>query len=165
MDATGKLLLTSLRYAQLEIGISKPFLSTNFYDYSNIITPTWITNLWQYLTECHSNIHEFKPWIYSPPRTHNFFLMDVIYRNNLPDTHKEIFNRVRLNLRLLTASEIVVANSPGKIIPSIYTGKLYRSSTLNWPTQQTLPTKCYIIFNNALKTIVSQQLNSTSLGK
>ena len=47
MDTTGKLLLTSLRYTQLELGVSKPFLSLNFYKYCNFVTPTWITNLWQ----------------------------------------------------------------------------------------------------------------------
>ena len=47
MDTTGKLLLTSLRYTQLELGVSKPFLSLIFYKYCNFVTPTWITNLWQ----------------------------------------------------------------------------------------------------------------------
>ena len=44
-DTTGKLMKISLRHTQLECGIQKPFLETNFYKLHNIITPTWITNM------------------------------------------------------------------------------------------------------------------------
>ena len=49
-----------------------------------------------------------------PPRDYIFFLMDVVYRSDIPDDQKAIFNRVRLNMRLLTASDIVVADPPLK---------------------------------------------------
>ena len=165
MDTTGKLLITSIRYTQLELGTSKPFFTDDFYKYTNIITPTWITNLWQYIGECHAQIHEFDPWIYTPPRDHDFFLMDEIYRSNIPDTHKEIFNRVRINLRLLTVSDIVIVDSPSKIIPSLYEGTTTRFSTYNWPTQQELPEKWQQIFNEVLDIVIKPKLMNTSLGK
>lgn len=133
MDTTGKLLVTSMRYTQLELGTSTPFFKDDFYKYTNVLTPTWITNLWQYACECNVRIHEFTPWVYRPPRDHDFFLMDEAYRSDLPDNYKENFNRVRINLRLLTVSDIVVADSRSKIIPSIFKGQHTRSSTYNWP--------------------------------
>ena len=111
MDTTGKLLLASIRHTQLEFGISTPFFETNFYSYSKIITPTWSTNLWQYMSECNAILHDIEPWIYKPPRQNDFFLMDVVMRSDLPDNYKEICNKVRMNMRLLTASDLVAADS------------------------------------------------------
>lgn len=164
-DTTGKLLTTSMRYTQLELGMSKNFLSLNFYKYANMITPTWVTNLWQYMCECNCQILEVNPWLYNPPREGDFFLMDVIQRSNLPDNHKEIFNRVRLNLRLLTASDIVIASSRSKIIPGLYEGNTGRYSSYNWPKYHTLPSKWQLIFNDAVKQIIVPQLQNNPLGK
>lgn len=141
MDTTRKLLSTSLRYTQLELGVSKPFLSLNFYKNHNFVTPTWITNIWQYMTECNTQIYEYEPWIYIPPRQHDFFLMDIVMRSPIPDSHKVIFNQVRINMHLLNASDIMIIDSPKKNLPSIYDGNHCRTSTYNWPTKQILPTQ------------------------
>ena len=110
---------TSLRYTQLESGLSKSFFCHNFYKAHFLVTPTWITNLWQYCSECHVQLQETESWTYSAPRRNDFFLMDVVLRSSISQEHKEIFNRVRLNLRLLTASDIVLADKSTKFIPSI----------------------------------------------
>lgn len=91
------------------------------------------------MTECHTQIHETNPWVYKLPREGEFFLMGIILRSNLPQTDQEIFNRVRLNMKLLTASDIVCADSRSTILPNIFNGKNYRSSSYNWPTTQCLP--------------------------
>ena len=83
-----------MRYTQLELGISQPFLETNFYNYPTILTPTWVTNLWQYMSECDTILNEIKPWICKTPRDQDFFLIDVVMRSDLPDKYKEISNRV-----------------------------------------------------------------------
>ena len=72
-DTTGKLILTSLRYTQLESGLSRSFFKHDFYKVQHLVTPTWLTNLWQYMTECHTQIHESEPWLYNVPRQHDFF--------------------------------------------------------------------------------------------
>ena len=59
------------------------------------------------------------------------FLMDIIHDSDLPQEHQEIFNRVRINLRLLTLSDIVVADSPGRILPDIHDGINHRVSKFN----------------------------------
>ena len=102
MDTTGKLLQISSRYIQLESGLSQPFYSYNFCKTHFLVTPTWFTNIWQYLTECHTQFHQYEPWLYSVPRQHDLFITDEVPRSNMPQSHIKIFNRVRLNLRLLT---------------------------------------------------------------
>jgi len=91
--------------------------------------------------------------------------MDVVLRSNLPQHHKEIFNRVRLQLRLITASDIVVCSSSSRILPNILQGKNYRTSSYNWPTPHDLPKKWYDIFIDVIKSVIRPQLQSTPLGR
>ena len=55
-DTTGQLMKTSLRYSQLESGLSTPFYTKNYYKNYFLLTPTWLTNLWQYCTESHTKL-------------------------------------------------------------------------------------------------------------
>ena len=66
---------------------------------------------------------------------------------------------------MLTASNIVVVNSSTKIIPHIYNGHHCRNSRLKWPKKQVLPKKWQVIFNDIIRSIIKQQLQSTPLGK
>ena len=163
-DTTGKLLQISIRHTQLECGLSKSFFTYNFYKACHIITPTWSTNMRQYMSECHTTLHQYDAWEYVPPRTHDFFLMDIILRSNLPKNHQEIFNRVRINLRPLTASDIVLCTSGTKLLPDLLLGKNHRKSNLHWPTVQKLPKKWIEIFCHRLINIIAPQLQSTPLG-
>ena len=165
MDTTGKLLQISSRFTQLESGLSKPFYTYNFYKIHYLITPTWFTNIWQYLTESHAKFHNYEPWIYTPPREHDFFLMVVVIRSNSPQSHIEIFNRVRLNLRLLTASGIIQCDSGHKILPNILKGQNYRGSSYNWPKHHNLPEKWIQVFCHIIKTVIQTQISSTNLGR
>ena len=85
-------------------------------------------------------LRESDPWIYQAPRQNDFFLTDVVLRANLTQEHKEIFNRVRLNLKVLTASDIVCVDKKTKIHPSIIKGRNKRGSNLHWPKVMDVPT-------------------------
>ena len=128
MDTTGELLQISNRFTQLETGLSKPFFTYGYYDAYFLATPTWTTNIWQYMTECHTNLHQYDAWTYQVPRQHDFFLMDIILRADIPQTYKEIFNRVRLNMQLLTVSDIVISTTRSSFLPDILRGTNPRSS-------------------------------------
>ena len=117
------------------------------------------------MTECHTQIHEVEPWLYKPPRVGDFFLMDIILRSNTPQEHQEIFNRVRVNMRILTASDIIIADSKSSILPNICEGEKFRASTYNWPETQKLPKKWQQFFNDILHTLIQSQLQNTPLGK
>ena len=143
MDATGKLLQISLRFTQLKCGLSKPFYSYNFYKTHFLVTPTWFTNIWQYLTECHTQFHHYDPWLYSVPRQHDFLL----------------------NIKWLTASDIVYCDRGNKILPHILQGYNYRKSSYNWPNEYELPKKWIQTFSQIIKEVTQPQLFSTPLGK
>ena len=98
------------------------------------------------------------------PCQHDFFLMDIILLADIPQTYKEIFNRVRLNMQLLTVSDIVISTTRSSFLPDILRGTNPRSSKFIWPTPQTLPNKWLSIFKQLLLTVIKDQLNSTPLG-
>lgn len=91
--------------------------------------------------------------------------MDIAAMSNLSTEHQEIFNRVRINLRLLTLSDIVVADSTTKILPDIIRGISHRSSNFNWPMVQNLPQSWIKIFANIIKNVIRPHLMNKRLGK
>ena len=46
-DTTGRLMKTSMRYTQLETGLSKPYYTYNYYSAYFLATPIWNTHIWQ----------------------------------------------------------------------------------------------------------------------
>jgi len=47
-DTTAHLLRISTKHTQLQLGISQPFLSTNYEEFSYLCQNTWVTHLWEY---------------------------------------------------------------------------------------------------------------------
>ena len=163
-DTTGQLMKISLQHTQLELGTQRPFFEYNYKKCHNMVTPTWLTNLWEYCSECKITIHELSPWAYKPPRDYDFFLMDAVLQSDISDEKKEIFNQVHLSLQLLTASDIVVANHGYKIHPDILTGLNHRASTINWPKILPYPQRWTRIFANIILTVIAPRLQSAPLG-
>ena len=91
--------------------------------------------------------------------------MDVVLRSSVAQEQKEFFNRVRLQLRLLTASDIILAHKSKKITDGILNGINKRHSEMNWPNKMELPNKWYETFNMILRQVIEPQLQSTPLGK
>ena len=110
-------------------------------------------------------LKELLPWLYTQPRDNDFHLMNVVLRSSIPQEDKEIFNRVRLNLKLLTATDIVNIESSTKISKQILKGKNYWMSVFNWPNVVELPKQWYEVFQMVLRQVIQPQLNSTPLGK
>lgn len=92
------------------------------------------------------------------------FLMDIVLRSDIPQEHEEICNRMRLNLRLLTASDIVCADKRTRILPDILEGRNPRSSNMNWPRSMDAPRSWVDIFTNIIRNVIQPQLQSTPLG-
>ena len=68
-------------------------------------------------------------------------------------------------MRILTASDIIIADSKSSILPNICEGEKFRASTYNWPETQKLPKKWQQFFNDILHTVIQSQLQNTPLGK
>ena len=63
-DKTGKLLRMSMEYTQLQMRISIPFYKTRYSDWKDIVTPTWITNLWEYWENAGVDVDISNFWIH-----------------------------------------------------------------------------------------------------
>ena len=164
-DTTGDLMMISLLYTQLELGISKKIMETQHDDYSEYITPTWLTNLWSYCTKCGVNINMINQHMYHLPRVNDFFLMDVVYKEVANVEHVHIFNHVRVALKLYTASDIVALGTGSTILPNILSGLNHRASTLAWPTSESLPPRWITIWETILVSIIQPNLRAKPLGQ
>lgn len=91
--------------------------------------------------------------------------MDIILKSDMSQEHQEIFNRARLNLRLLTLSDIVVADSPSRILHNIFNGIDHRLSSFTWPTSQDIPNEWMTIFQHALRHVIMPHLSNNTLSR
>ena len=135
-DKTGRLMLTQLQYLQLEIGISAPFFNTDFKKYGPFATPTWSTNIWEYLNDRDLQLDLSRSIILPLQRENDSFIMDILHQH-FPLQKLLILNKIRIHLKVLFLSDI--ADIRGRIIlPQIKTVSSSRSSQFEWPTQPVL---------------------------
>lgn len=162
-DITGKLYKITMRWTQLELGFPDPFYKYKYEKCKNYITSTIITDLWEYISLCNATLREQQPWTYTPPRHNDFFLNYVVFRSNIPNEHKQIFNEVRIHLHLINASDIVSLNSGTRILPNIINGFNNRGSSLQWPNTLPFPLEWIKIWKNIVITIIQPILQTSPL--
>ena len=162
-DTTGRLIKISMRWTQLEAGVSKPFYTYHHQKLAPILTPTWVTHMWEYLSSCNSTIREHSPWIHKTTCSTDFFLMDEILLAAIPMEHKIIFNEIRMHLQLLTAADIVLLGTGNTIIPSIFNGFHHRKSSLQWPDTKPFPKRWLKIWRTLMSTYIQPKLRNTPL--
>ena len=163
-DSTGKLLKISMNFTQLEIGIEQPFLESTYSNYNHIITRTWITSIWEYLTKCRTKLYCTKPAMYVKPRKNDRYIMDVIFEANIPPNQTQEINQVRLYLNVLTLSDIVALNSNTTILQEMYKATKQRKSKWKWPNITEIKTKWIKTWANVLRTIIKPYLEQRPLG-
>ena len=165
-DTTGKLLDICIAYTQLELGISMNFLTQSYYHFQDYITPTWITHLWQYMTDCKAMLEPTSNEdLYNPPRVNDFFLMEEVYNANISTEAKEIFNQIRTYLQLVTAADIVEVGSNTVILKNIYDMKNNRKSEWEWPIVFPFPDTWKETWHSVLNTVIQTKLNNHPLGQ
>ena len=68
--------------------------------------------------------------------------MDEVFKSDIANEHKRIFNLVRQKLQVLTASDIALAGTSNIICPELLQGINHRTSTLKWPNVGIIPKQC-----------------------
>lgn len=164
-DTTGKLMMISLLHTQLELGVSKPCLESNYKNYKQYVTPTWLTNLWNYCNKCRVKVKILNQKMYKVPRLNDFYLMDVVFREVNNPEHIHIFNHVRIALKLYTASDIVSIGSGATILPNVLKGINLRRSKLGWAKSEPIPKRWVQIWESILTTVIRPILNASPLGR
>ena len=137
LDKTGRLMLIQLQYLQMEIGISQPFLNSDYDTYAPLATPTWTKQIWEYLHKRDLQIDISRSYLLPKQRDNDMFIMDILFQF-FTSTQLCILNKVRLHLKILFLSDI--CDIRGKILlPEVRNITIFRTSLLQWPYQPILP--------------------------
>ena len=164
-DVTGQLLKICMRWHQLEAGVQYSIFSYEPALLRPILTPSWITNLHEFLASCSATVIEHDGWTYTPPRENDFFIQEVFMKTNLSTESKQQLNEVRLSLKVLTASDIVPLGENDTILPTIYNGYSTRNSSFEWPICDAVPQAWVTLWQHALLNYISPKLRTTPLGE
>jgi len=162
-DKTGKLFRISLEFTQMELGTKEPFYNLNFYGCKKIVTPTWLTHLWQYWTDANIKPEISNMWTYHVERTNDVFLMDLLRSRVKDDNALVQLNLCRMQLGVITLSGIV-SLSGDKLLPNIHEGKNMRKSKFLWPKQK-VPVSWWTQWSNYITSIIEPYLQCHKLGK
>ena len=162
-DTTGELLNISMRYTQLELGISKTFWSTNYNKYHHFITETWTTDIWRYTHSCGVKIIDNAFWNYKLPRRHDFFLMDAVINTGLSLETKQIFNQIRMYMKIISAADLFFPNT-NTFKPDILDCAAPLSSSLGFPNIKPFPQSWKKAWRSILLTIILPRVRSLPLG-
>lgn len=160
----GKLLASSIEHHQLEVGSFTPLFQLDYKRYKPLTTNTWVTSLWEFISEHKINI---KNQSYSQPgiiREHDRAIMDcLMQREELKETFLKSVNRVRCYTKLFSLADIV--SGDGKKIRKTFMDKEIKplESIWDWPTEK--PSKKD--FNNWRRAIImlNNDVITQQLGK
>ena len=161
-DKTGKLLKISIQVSQLQCGMPVPFYTLPHHKWYSLLTPTWFTHLWSLLTLCDVRLTLTDPWIYTPPRRHDKYIMEFLAPHlPSPSVHYSI-NACRIALQLITLSDLVTLDGR-RVLPNILQGQSFRTSTLKWP-KQTIPSHWWSTWNQYVTTYILPHVATHPLG-
>ena len=163
-DTTCSLLKICLSYTQLEIGNSTSFFSRDPTQWKKYTTDTWLTDLWDFCFSCGATLNIPNQWLYTPPRENDIFMADIIESSNWDDTHKLYFHQIRIYLRILTLSDIVIIDKSSQILSSIQKCEHGRESDLDWPDSHPIPPSWKKHWKHFLTNTVAVHLYHKPLG-
>ena len=77
-DTTGKLMKISMRYTQLEVGSEVCFFNLDYERWGGLCTWTWMTHLWEYMSESTITIDTSFKLSLAKQRKNDKFIMDIL---------------------------------------------------------------------------------------
>ena len=116
---TGKFLQTSIEHHMLEIGSFTPFFSIPFKSHECLSTPTWLTVLWEFISDHDITLSNATNISLSPFRRNDRALMDIFFQDHsLSSAILVSINRVRCYLEVFSLADI--ATGDGTRLRSCY---------------------------------------------
>lgn len=136
-DDIGRQLLITMGNTQLELGVSTQFFQLDFQHYSHLLTPTWLTHLWEFLSLANITLqHSPLVSVWSPmlQRGNDSFIMDQVNLAPFSTSAKRIIHEWRIYLRAITIADLATYQG-NKITRDVFYGwrSTERSSNLKWP--------------------------------
>ena len=157
-DTTGDLLKISTRFTQLELGISTPFWQSWYKKYSPLLNETWTTDIWRYLDSCGMRLMDTTFWNYKLPRRHDFSLMDAVMDSNLSILQKQIFNQVRLYMKVISADDLI-DHKTRSIKNNVLDCSNPMTSKLGFPYIKPFPTSWVQLWQSIIKSLIFLRLD------
>jgi hypothetical protein len=160
---TGQLILASFEQLRLEIGIPGFLTSSSFQEFKVLITPSWLTDLWDFLQRFGIKLHDQAGQLL-PQRKNDKFLMDE-FRTQFRGLELKQLNECRMFLHAVTLSDIVSANGQEITINS-WEGRQEElgQSRYTWPRiQRRLPDPHWKLWRRALQRTVLSRNTSRHL--
>ena len=118
-DITGRLLMISMKYTQLEVGSKRLFFNLNYSKWGYLATWTWLTHLWQYMDVGGMEMTLNEQVTQEHQRHNDKFIMDVIVQCcECTEIEVSMINIVRQYYKVLLLSDITKMD--GKTIQDNY---------------------------------------------
>ena len=119
---TGMLMRACVEILQLEAGISTSILASEYRLGGQLVTRTWITGTWKYMS-AHKVKIKANVALPTPQREHDTFIMEAFYAAELPIPLLRKANRCRMYLQAMTVADIATGNG-SRIRRDAWTGVL-----------------------------------------
>ena len=164
-DLSGQLICGNVEQTQLEVGISNNLLSTSFQCYGCLATPSYVSHLWEFLSNVGLAMKDDLPHL-SLQRQNNQFLMKVFVEAGLPQPQLKAINRCCLFLHALIVSDIMTGDRTA-ISNSAWEGTEPCKTTTqyNWPAQGIPSDNNWTLWRQGLQVISWRKLLLQPLGQ
>ena len=162
-DTTSQLLQIGTRFTQFELGTSTPLWNLRYSQYKYFITETWITHIWYYLDSCAAKLVEFDFWNYKLPRHNDFFIMDAVYSLNLSIEQKQMFNQMRMYMKIISASDLIDSKT-GIMKKNVLGCKKTMKSSYGFPYIKDVPKSWLVLWDSIITSIILPRIQSLPLG-
>ena len=162
---TADLMKIALSYMEMESGCGCGIFSLPHHKFAKYTTLVWFCGIWRFLEECKTKMTLVGSKAYRFPRENDEFIMRLVEASNLSNEQKIICNNIRIKLKILTLSDIVVLDKRSTIKKDIKVGKNSRLSKWKWPNVPEFPQSWLQIWTSLLSSIIQPRLDAKPLGK
>lgn len=150
-DSTATIIHIALGTAQQQLGISIPFLESNFTKYSFLLEHYWLKTVWNFLFEIKGSITIPNVWQHQSPYEHNTCILDRVCELDLPIQTTQKFNLCRLFKEVHFLTEIYDSRQK-HMHPEILRPAKRPFKYMKWPCI-TVPKSYWRVWEAVLKTL------------
>ena len=105
---TSNLIRQSLKYLQLEIGISIPIFTMSYSNFKHLCTKGWLTSIWRSLSLYNLNLHlPLSYYLISIIHNNRSIIKEVFKARYLSKEQHYLINIIRLKLKVFFISDLL----------------------------------------------------------
>lgn len=158
-DTLYKMLMISLSDHMMWLGRFSNFLNESHDDRGFLLSQrSWLGSVWKFLSATDLKLDLVNLPTYKLPRENDKYIMDIVLASGQTEKDLLRFNRVRMNMQLLSLSDIVLKD--GKTLHSHFhkRGGLYRTSKFKWPRREKLNREWVKLFYRIIDDVIRPYL-------